>query len=401
MHYHRVMHSRPFLTAAVLFCAVAAASARADQWDAFNATVSYSWLRDDNLFRLSDGATINSSRSDNIYTLGFVGTFDKTISRQKLHAEVTLQDNRYQEHSFLNNQPYNVGGSWFWELGNNLSGQLRHLSTRNISSFETYQAVLRDIYTTRTNTASVRYRVHPDWFVEAAAQAYDSNHSALTTSDVNVRETRLSALHIRPNGDQVEVRAIRREGDYPNQGGGINYKFEERQLDAVLTMVLTGASSVNASFGRLQRRNPYAPERDFSGQVGRLAWNWLPTGKLSLTASFERSLGAKEDVVSNFALTDTLHFGAIWAATEKIQLQFNADRWYSDFRGVALPSWVPQRKDDGRTLSIGVSYQVIRNLTASMQLTSSRRDTAHPDFFYYAGVPFRDKTLWLSVQWSF
>jgi exopolysaccharide biosynthesis operon protein EpsL len=395
------MNARPFLTAtAVLLCAVAAASARADQWDAFNATVSYSWLRDDNLFRLSDGAPISSSRSDNIYTLGFVGSFDKTVSRQKLHADVNLQDNRYQEHSFLNNQPYSAAGSWLWELGNSLSGQLRHLSTRNISSFENYQQVLRNIYATRTDSASVRYRVHPDWFVEGFAQTYSATQSLLTWSNVNVRENRLSLLHLRPNGDQIQLRWARRSGEYPNRGSGINYEFEERQLDAVLSMVLTGASSVNASFGRLQRRNPYAPERDFSGQIGRLAWNWLPTGKLSLTASFERSLGAKEDVVSTFALTDTLRLGATWAATDKIQLQFNVDRWRSDFRGVALPSWVPQRKDDGHTLSLGVSYQVLSKLLASMQLTSSRRDTANSDFFYYSGIPFRDKTLWLSLQWS-
>jgi exopolysaccharide biosynthesis operon protein EpsL len=400
MHYHRAMHSKPFLTGtAILLCAVTSTVARADQWDAFNATVSYSWLRDDNLFRLSDDAPVQSPpRSDNIHTLGFVGTFDKTISRQKLHAEVNLQDNRYDNHSFLNNQPYSAAGSWLWQFGNNLSGQLRHLSTRNISSFESYQTVLRDIYTTRTNAASIRYRVHPDWFVEAAAQNYDATHSALTTSDVNVREARMSLLHIRPNGDQIQLRGIRRHGDYPNHGSGTNYEFDEEQLDAVVTMVLTGASSVTASFGRLERRNPYAPQRDFSGQIGRLAWNWLPTGKLSLTASIERTLGAKDDILSTFALTDTLNLGATWALTDKMQLQFGYSRWRSNFRGdpgILPPDLYPQRKDDGRTLSLGLSYQLIRNLRASMQLASSRRDSN------YATIPFRDNTLWLSVQWSF
>ena len=380
-----------------------AGAARADQWDAFNATLSYTWLRDDNLFRLNDRSSVPSP-SDSIYVLGFVGTFDKTISRQRLHVEATVQDARYQQHSYLNNQPYNVGGSWFWVLGNSLSGELHHLSTRNISSFETYQNVLRNVYTTRTDSASIRLRVHPDWFVEGSGQTYRSRQSLYTTSDVDVRETRLSVIHQRPSGDQVQVRAIRREGDYPNHGGGTDYGFVEHQLDAVLTLVLTGSSTVNASFGRLRRTNPYAPERDFSGQVGKLAWNWLPTGKLSLTASYERTLGAKEDLLSSFALTDTLHLAATWFATAKLQFQAALDRWRSDFRGdpgIVAPGLAPPRQDDGRSYSLGASYQVTRGVLASVQFAASRRDTAHPDFFYYAGIPYRDRTLWFSVQWSF
>ena len=398
------MIRRLFLIPAALLALAVAGTASADQWDAFNATVSYAWLHDDNLFRLSDGVSVTTPRSDNIYTLGFVGTFDQTISRQKLHADVTLQDSRYQNHSFLNNQPYTVGGAWLWELGNSLSGQLRHLSTRNISSFENLQTIVRNVYTTRTDSASIRLRVHPDWFVEAFVQDYAATQSYYSTWDVDVRETRLSVLHQRPNGDQIEVRASRRLGSYPNHGNGIDYQFEEQQLDAVLTMVLTGASSVNASFGRLRRTNPNAPERDFTGQIGRLAWIWLPTGRLSLTASIERSLGAKEDLLSSFALTDTLHLGATWAATEKIQLQASLDRWRSDFRGdpgVIPPGLAPQRQDNGRSFSLGASYQILRSLQASAQLSSIRRDTAHPDFPYYSGIPFSDRTLWLSLKWSF
>jgi hypothetical protein len=395
------MFPRPLLTGtAILLCSIAVASARADQTDAFNATISDSWLHDDNLFRLSDGVTIPSSRSDNIHTLGFVGTFDKTISLQKLHAQVSIQDSHYESHSFLNNQPYSANLSWFWALGHNFTGQLSHSGTRNISSFETLQREVKDVYTTGTDSASIRYRVHPDWFVGAATQIYNATHSlsSYSTSNVDVRENRVVLEHIRPNGDEFQLRWIRRDGDYPNHVGGINYAFEERQLDAVVTMAFTGASSVTGSFGRLQRRNPYMPERDYSGQIGRLAWNWLPTGKLSLTASIERSLGAKEDILSTFALTDTLHLGATWAATEKIQLQAGLDRWRSDFRGdpgIVPAGIIPQRKDDGSTLNLGASYELIRNLIASMQLTWSRRDSN------YSGIQFRDETAWLNLQFNF
>jgi hypothetical protein len=258
--------------------------------------------------------------------------------------------------------------------------------------------VVRNVYATRTNAASVRYRVHPDWFVEGAIQDYGATQSYYTNSNVNVREERAVLVHVRPNGDQFQLRWISRRGDYPNQTGGINYQYEEHQLDALMTMVLSGASSVTGSFGRLNRSNPYRPERDFTGQIGRLAWNWLPTGKLSLNASIERSLGAKEDMVSTFALTDTLSVGATWAATEKIQFQFGLSSWRSDFRsdpGVVPPGWlVRRRKDDGNTISLGASYQIMRNVVTSLQFVSSRRDSNYPR------IPFRDETLWLNANWS-
>jgi hypothetical protein len=82
---------------------------------------------------------------------------------------------------------------------------------------------------------------------------------------------------------------------------------------------------------------------------------------MSLPASPQRSLGARKDIVSSFALTDVPHLNALWAATDKIQFQFDLDRSRSDFRGYpgCLPSaYVAQRKDNGSTPSLGSSYQL-------------------------------------------
>lgn len=387
--------------------ALAATSAYADAADTFNASVSYSVLHDDNLFRLSPGAAIDSRyapKYDTVQTLGVTGSIDKPISRQQLHADITLEDVRYQEHRFLNNQPFRATASWAWQLGENLSGLLKHANTRNISSFENYQSVMKDVYRTHTDSASARYRFHPDWFVEGFAQTYTATHSLLLTSDVDIRETRVSIITQRPGGDQIQGRLIRRDGNYPNSGGGIDYQYNERQLDAIMTLVLSGASSVTASFGHLQRRYPYAPDHDFSGQIGRLAWNWLPTGKLSLIASVERSLGVREDILTTYALTETLHLGATWSATDRITLQASVDRWRSDYRGnFALPSWLPWRRDDGRRLSLGAGYQIQRNLLVSAQWAWSRRDSNYADLGipYYSGQPYRDNLFWLSLQYSF
>jgi len=393
--------------AAAILCALPSPCAHADAADVFNATVSYSVLYDDNLFRVSSGTTLSSRytpKYDTVHTLGVTGSIDKTLSRQKLHADITVRDNRYQEHHFLDNRPYNASASWLWQLGDTLDGVLKHANTRSISSFENYQSFMKDVYRTRTDSASARYRFHPDWYVEGFAKSYSATHSQLTTSDVDIHETRLSVTTQRPSGDRAQVRLIRREGTYPNHGGGVDYKYSERQVDASMRLVLSGASSVSGSFGHLQRHNPSAPDRDFSGQIASLAWDWLATAKLSLTASYERSLGVNEDILSTYALTDTLHLGATWAATDKITLQAGIDRWRSDYRGnFELPSWLPRRHDNGRRLSFGANYQIMRNLVASAQLTSSRRDSNYADLGipYYSGQPYRDKTAWLSVQYSF
>lgn len=400
-------------TLAVL-CALAAPGAYADSADAFNVTLSYSLTHDDNLFRISSSDELDplyKPKYDTVHVLGVRGSIDKFVSRQAFHADVSIQDSRYEEHHFLNNRPYNAGVAWLWQLGDNLSGVLKHTNTRNISSFENYQSVMKDVYRTRTDSASARYRFHPDWFVEGFVQRYSATHSLLATSDVDVRESRVAIITQRPSGDEIQVRAIYRHGTYPNQAGSVDYRYDERQVDALVTLVLSGSSSVTGSFGHLRRRNPQAPERDFSGQIGRLTWDWLPTGKLSLMASLERSLGAKQDISSTFALTDTLKLGATWAATDKVTVQLGADFWRSKFRGGDLPTWVPRREDNGRTLSAGASYQINRNLLAAVQWTYSRRDTAHSNFvayyygvvpyYPYASIPYRDNTVWFSLKYTF
>lgn len=381
-----------------------AGTAFADAADAFNVAVSYSWLHDNNIYRLADDVDIGSPRSDTVRTLGVSLIFDKAISRQRFHAEANLQDARYQEHKLLDNRPYDTSLSWYWVLGNNLSGTLRQMNTRNMSSFENYQQTLKNIYTTHTSLATVRLQVHPDWFVEGSVQDYRAKQSYYTTSNVEVRETKTGILHRRPNGDEFRLRWTYRDGEYPNQVHATSYDFRESQFDALMTMVFTGASSVEASFGHLRRHSPFRPARDYSGQVGRLAWNWMPTGKLSLTTAIERKIGPKDDLLSTFALTDTVSLSAVWAVSGKVQFMANASKWRSDFRGdpgIVVPGAAPRRQDDGSTLSLGVSYEVMRNLLASLQVSSSRRDTAHSDFWYYSRIPFRDRTVWASIRWTF
>ena len=139
---------------------------------------------------------------------------------QRLHAEINLRDARYDVLGFLNNQPYNFNGSWNWVAGHDLSGQIAHSASRSASNYSGVQAQVRSIYTSWQDSASLRYQIHPDWFVETVTSTSRSEQSLFSESNLRLTQSEAAVLYLAPSGSQAALRWSQRQGDYPNRQAG-------------------------------------------------------------------------------------------------------------------------------------------------------------------------------------
>jgi len=72
----------------------------------------------------------NDANSDNVTTATLLAGVDQRFGRQRLFGDGSVQSNRYQSNSSLNNQSYSVRGGLDWETLERLSGTLSGNASR-------------------------------------------------------------------------------------------------------------------------------------------------------------------------------------------------------------------------------------------------------------------------------
>ena len=150
-------HWRGFAIAAAL--GVMPAAAQADAGNVVNYSLGAALTLDANLFRLAPGAdpltAIGSSdRSDTLTTTSFAIAADKQIGIQRLKLDMQLSNARYRCFRRLDNDSYNLSGTWARALGHRLHGDLSSSRKTALSSFDAIASTARNINTATTQSAS-------------------------------------------------------------------------------------------------------------------------------------------------------------------------------------------------------------------------------------------------------
>src|SRR5204863_420683 len=133
-----------------------------------------------------------------------------------------------------------------------------------------------------------------------------------------------------------------------------------RQYAAGLTLdwTVTGISHLVARADQVSRRYDQLPQRNFTGQTGRIELTWTPTGKTTLTAIVQRDISPYEFTRSSLVLLKGLGLRPRWHVTPKIDLPDDLEALTR--RYVADPAQAPgltgQRDDQVRSVSALISY---------------------------------------------
>ena len=183
--------SRILLAPAVAAVVFASCGAFADEGDAFNFFVGQTITYDDNLFRISDSVDDKrlqdliggTRRSDTVSTTYAGATFDKLLSRQKLHADLSYNINRYSRFSALDYNGLRANANWGWQVGNYLKGILSYERNRKLIDFGSLipneRGSVRDINTYDRLYASADWWFHPAYSVGAGYSHVNNSYSSV------------------------------------------------------------------------------------------------------------------------------------------------------------------------------------------------------------------------------
>ena len=363
---------------------------------------------DDNVFRISrdvDPATVVGSRSraDTYRTTSFGLSADVPVSRQRFVGSLTFNNTRYQRFSALDFDGHDLRGSWLWEAGKDLRGELGFSDTDSLASFAQLLSTTPDQLRVRQEFVNAAWMVTPHWRLRAAGDRLEQRNSDPATlfNDVNINGFEASLSHVSTAGNSIGCSARIETGQFPTLQplGAALIDNAYRQYGAGLTLdwTISAASHVVARVDQVRRRYDQLPQRDFNGATGRAEFTWTPTGKLALTAIAQRDISPYEYTRSSLVLIKGIGLRPTWRMTAKVELSADLEaltRSYPADPAQAL-GLAGQRDDKVRTMSALLAYHPAPTVTVQASLLHEVRSSSVAFGDYAANV------AWINVRLAF
>ncbi|HEV8644634.1 MAG TPA: XrtB/PEP-CTERM-associated polysaccharide biosynthesis outer membrane protein EpsL [Burkholderiales bacterium] len=354
--------------------------------------VSEAVTHDDNVFRISsqsDPAAVLGSPGDTYRTTSFGFNLDVPVSRQRFTGGLTLNNTNYDRFTVLNFDGHDGRAIWQWQIGNQLSGELGYTETLALSSLANIQG---DVQSSTPNPLKTQrtffnaaYTLTPRWRLQGEVSRLEQSNEVFEfqVNDIGIDGTDLTASYFTPANNQVGLNMRVEEARFPNsQTVGtivIDNAYRQYRVAAITDLTLTGRSHVSARAGWISRSHDQLPERDFTGSIFHAAYDWMATGKLTLSAIAQRDVSATEQVNTSFVLVKGAALRPSLRPTEKVRLSGAYEYSEREYRGDPgqVVSTVPPRTDQVRSAGLAVSYRPVRSVTLEMAV---RRETRSSTF---------------------
>ncbi len=400
----------PRLTSVMLclFCLPAvmlALTAHADDKDPFNIITGVTWQRDDNLFLVPSNFLLSPSfsRADNITTAYVGAQLDKLYSLQEFKANFTVTDYRYQNNKSLNFISKNYSAAWLWNLTPYLKGTLSADRQQALNSFQDYRsftlATLKNVRVNQAQHFEADFSPHGVWHLLGGVTHTEATNSQFFIQQNNYSQNSLDAgvKYDFRSGNSLRLMGHERQGIYGNILDPTNLSdtgFKEAEAEALLDWLVSGKSHINLRAAYVTREHDHFSQRDYSGTVGRVDYNWMPTGKINVTFSAFSDLSSFWNLDSSFTRENTLSISPSYALSDKITMRADASIYERTFLGGGvIPS--SHRVDKGESASIGIDWKLWRSLTIGGNLARSTRSSNIP------GLDYNDTTAEINANLLF
>jgi len=373
---------------------------------------------DDNVFRISkdvDPATVigSSSRADTYHTTAFGLNAEMPLSLQRFVANLTFNSTRYQRFSGLDSNGHDLRGSWLWQAGRVLHGELGYAETVSLASFaqllSTTPDQLRtpDQLTVRQEFINGTWMVTPYWRLRAAGDQLEQRNSAPATlfNDVTIDGVEAALSRVSKAGNSIGFSTRLERGKFPTAEPfttplstmSIDNAYRQYAAGLTLDWTVTGISHLVARADQVSRRYDQLPQRNFTGQTGRLELTWTPTGKTTLTAIIQRDISPYEFTRSSLVLLKGFGLRPGWHVTPKIDLSADLEAVTRSY--VADPAQAlgltGQRDDRVRSVSALIAYHPIARIGVQASLLHETRSSNAAFGDYAANV------AWLNARFAF
>jgi hypothetical protein len=376
---------------------------------------------DDNVFRITnqvDPRTVigSASRGDTYRTTSAGLSADVPVSLQRFQATLTYNSYRYTRFHQLNYDGYDLRGTWLWQIGSDLSGQLGVTENYSLTPFsQLLGVVLPNHLHLREEFAKGSWLVTPDWKLYAGADDLDQSNSDPAGQFNNVTVDSLEASLSRAGGtgywfgldtryehghypvlQPIGVPVCPQAGPLAPGSGCVENGYSQYGFGVVVDLGADTPSHVVARADQITRHYDQVTVRNFDRTTGRLEYTWTPDVKVSVSALAERDISPYEFIHSGIVMVRGLTLRPIWHATDELDLSADLawlERTYLADPAVALGAALP--RDDGvRSLSALLAYHPVSWFTGQLSFLHEDR-SSNILFGGYAADVF-----WLKVRLS-
>jgi exopolysaccharide biosynthesis operon protein EpsL len=362
---------------------------------------------DDNVFRISnqvDPVTAIGfrSRGDTYRTTSVGLSADVPVSLQRFQASVTYNSNRYDRFHELDYDGYDLHGSWLWQVGRNLSGQLGVSDTYSLASFAATLGVAPDRLHVREEFAKGSWLVTPDWKLYVAGDDLVQSNSdpAGQFNNVTVDSLEASLSRASGTGNWFGLDTRFESGHFPvaEPIGSVlvDNGYSQYGFGVVVDFGADTPSHVVARVDQVSRHYHQVTSRDFDRTTGRLEYTWTPDVKVSVSAIAERDISPYEYIHSSIVMVRGLTLRPLWHMTDELDLSANLawlERTYLSDPAVALGA-APPRDDHVRTMSALLAYHPRTWVTLQLSFLHEERSSN----IAFGG--YGDDVVWLKARLS-
>ena len=376
-----------FLGLGVATCAPAFAAPD----DVFRPYVGYSFAYDENVLGIPDGANTSGQDLSDTSRRAEAGiAINKRISQQVLSAKLNLYQVTYDHLRQLDNDGKDFLGNWNWHVGDHVEGNLGASYVQGLAPYVQGLAPLANVGVLERNLRTQRreffdgsWRLHPSWRLRGGLSRdslnYDLDSQKVGNRTEDMTEVGVDYLAASGSTFGVQLRHTRGDLPIPQQLGAllVDNSYDQNEVKAKINWLLTGKTQLQFLGGYVQRKHDFFSERDYSGLNARLIANWQATGKLGVSLSGWREIGALYDVTTSYTLNQGVSVGSTWNVTSKVKLDGLLKHETSDFSGTtAFSSALPVgRKDTYRTASLKLTYLPTDHLQLVAEAHRKNRDS--------------------------
>jgi exopolysaccharide biosynthesis operon protein EpsL len=397
-----MMHARHLWALVCVACWPAASLAAFDPTDVVQIQASATLYRDTNLFRIPDDIDSDQSRvlgvkpGKNIDTARILGVglkLDKILSRQRLIADLNLNDTTYDRNTDLNYSGGDGRLAWLWQAGNYWSGEASYRKKRSLGGFGDQTLRVQDLIDIDTYSLTGGYQFHPRWRIAAELTEVDVTHSAVIRQNLNY-DSQLGGVTLTyrtPADNSIGLQARQTDRSYPSAPVD---DHTETRLNALAAWRFSGPLKLDAQVGHADvkhdRRGAQNFDRDFSGVTWRAGATWDATAKFRLSLTSSKDVRLYEDTLTSYVVVNSVGVSPVYALTPKVALQGDFSFENREYRG----SPVQNREDNVRLLRIALSYTPVRYLDFTLSFETGDRKSnvlftgIVPDFSSGTIVPF-------------
>ena len=367
---------------------------------------------DDNVFRISkdvDPVTVigSSSRADTYHTTALGLNAEMPLSLQRFVANLTFNSTRYQRFSRFDSDGHDLRGSWLWQAGRDLHGELGYADTVSLASFAQLLSPTLDRLQVRQEFVNGTWMVTPYWRLRAAGDRLEQRNSAAATlfNDVTIDGVEAALSRVSKAGNSIGFSTRLERGKFPTaepfttplSTTSIDNAYRQYAAGLTLDWTVTGVSHLVARADQVSRRYDQLPQRNFTGQTGRIELTWTPTGKTTLTAIVQRDISPYEYTRSSLVLLKGFGLRPGWHVTPKIDLSADLEAVTRSY--VADPAQAlgltGQRDDRVRSVSALISYHPTPRIGVQASLLHETRSSNAAFGDYAANV------AWLNARFAF